>query len=189
MEDEKGVKITSPLIVVPPVQRIEPSAIGQVRIQGMPALASLPQDRETLFYYNVREIPPQSDKPNTLQIALQTRIKVFYRPQALSKIDMQHPWQYKITLQRQGNGYQVSNTTGYYVVLSNASNRMDGTPARGFSPLVIAPKSNVTLGGDASELGHSPVLTYVNDYGARLPLIFNCTDNSCAVDEAKSRKS
>lgn len=77
VEDEKGVKITSPLIVVPPVQRIEPSAIGQVKIQGMPALASLPKDRETLFYYNVREIPPQSDKPNTLQIALQTRIKVF----------------------------------------------------------------------------------------------------------------
>ncbi|MDI5829489.1 fimbria/pilus periplasmic chaperone, partial [Salmonella enterica subsp. enterica serovar Kentucky] len=42
---------------------IEPSAIGQVKIQGMPALASLPQDRENLFYYNVREIPPQSDKP------------------------------------------------------------------------------------------------------------------------------
>lgn len=41
VEDEKGVKITSPLIVVPPVQRIEPSAIGQVKIQGMPALASL----------------------------------------------------------------------------------------------------------------------------------------------------
>lgn len=35
VEDEKGVKITSPLIVVPPVQRIEPSAIGQVKIQGM----------------------------------------------------------------------------------------------------------------------------------------------------------
>lgn len=34
VEDEKGVKITSPLIVVPPVQRIEPSAIGQVKIQG-----------------------------------------------------------------------------------------------------------------------------------------------------------
>ncbi|EYH82580.1 putative fimbrial chaperone protein StfD [Salmonella enterica subsp. enterica serovar Heidelberg str. N4496] len=62
VEDEKGVKITSPLIVVPPVQRIEPSAIGQVKIQGMPALASLPKDRETLFYYNVREIPPQSEQ-------------------------------------------------------------------------------------------------------------------------------
>lgn len=49
VEDEKGTKITSPLIVVPPVQRIEPSGTGQVKIQGMPALASLPQDRETLF--------------------------------------------------------------------------------------------------------------------------------------------
>ncbi|MGS8722539.1 fimbrial protein, partial [Salmonella enterica subsp. enterica serovar Infantis] len=27
------------------------------------------------------------------------------------------------------------------------------------------------------------------DYGARLPLIFNCTDTSGAGDEAKSRKS
>ncbi|WP_254556600.1 fimbria/pilus periplasmic chaperone, partial [Salmonella enterica] len=31
VEDVKGVKITSPLIVVPPVQRIEPSALGQVK--------------------------------------------------------------------------------------------------------------------------------------------------------------
>lgn len=77
MEDEKGNKIDSPLTAVPPVQRIEASGTGQIKIQGIPALASLPQDRETLFYYNVREIPPKSDKPNTLQIALQTRIKVF----------------------------------------------------------------------------------------------------------------
>ncbi|VDZ95842.1 fimbrial chaperone yfcS [Salmonella enterica subsp. enterica] len=50
VEDEKGVKITSPLIVVPPVQRIEPSAIGQVKIQGMPALASLPQGSGNPFF-------------------------------------------------------------------------------------------------------------------------------------------
>ncbi len=91
MEDEKGNKIDSPLTAVPPVQRIEAAGTGQIKIQGIPALAALPQDRETLFYYNVREIPPKSDKPNTLQIALQTRIKVFYRPLSLSKIDMQHP--------------------------------------------------------------------------------------------------
>lgn len=49
VEDEKGVKITLPLIVVPPVQRIEPSAIGQVKIQGMPALASLPRIGKPFF--------------------------------------------------------------------------------------------------------------------------------------------
>lgn len=187
MENEKGEKITSPLTVVPPVQRIEPSGTGQVKIQGMPVLASLPQDRETLFYYNVREIPPQSDKPNTLQIALQTRIKVFYRPQSLSKVDMQHPWHYKITLQRQGDGYQVSNPTGYYVVLSNASSRMDGSPAQGFAPLVIAPGSSAAMNVKAGDLGSAPVLTYVNDYGARLPLVFNCSGSQCSVNEEQSR--
>lgn len=187
MEDEKGVKITSPLIVVPPVQRIEPSAIGQVKIQGMPALASLPRI-ETLFITTCAKFRRKATSPIRCKSPCK-RASKFLPPAgaienryAASLAIQDHP-------SASGNGYQVSNTTGYYVVLSNASNRMDGTPARGFSPLVIAPKSNVTLGGDASELGHSPVLTYVNDYGARLPLIFNCTDNSCAVDEAKSRKS
>lgn len=189
IEDEKGNKISSPLSVVPPVQRIDAAGTGQVKILGMPALASLAQDRETLFYYNVREIPPKSEKPNTLQIALQTRIKVFYRPTALAKIDMQHPWQYKVTLNRKGDSYQVENSTSYYVILSNASSRVDGTPGNGFTPLVIAPKSSVMLGVKAGELGNSPVLTYVNDYGARLPLIFNCSGSICTVDEQKSRKS
>ncbi|EFP4584009.1 fimbrial chaperone StfD [Salmonella enterica] len=189
MEDEKGNKIDSPLTAVPPVQRIEAAGTGQIKIQGIPALAALPQDRETLFYYNVREIPPKSDKPNTLQIALQTRIKVFYRPLSLSKIDMQHPWQYKITLQREGDGYRVTNPTGYYVVLSNASNRLDGQPALGFSPLVIAPGGSAVMKVKASDVGSAPVLTYVNDYGARLPLVFKCSGSACTVDEQKSRKS
>lgn len=63
VEDEKGVKITSPLIVVPPVQRIEPSAIGQVKIQGMPALASLPKDRETLFYTTCAKFRRKATSP------------------------------------------------------------------------------------------------------------------------------
>ncbi|ECG8591286.1 fimbrial chaperone StfD [Salmonella enterica subsp. salamae] len=189
IEDANGNKITSPLTVVPPVQRIEAAGTGQVKVQGMPALASLAKDRETLFYFNVREIPPQSDKANTLQIALQTRIKVFYRPQALSKTDTQHPWQYKVTLTRQGESYQVVNPTGYFVVLSNASAQVDGLPAKGFTPLVLAPNSSAEMKVKAGDLGHAPVLTYVNDFGARLPMIFNCSGNTCTVDEQKSRKS
>lgn len=190
VEDDKGNKISSPLTVVPPVQRIEAKGSGQVKVQGMPALNALPQDRETLFFFNVREIPPKNDKPNTLQIALQTRIKLFYRPTTLAKaVDMVHPWQYKVTLNRQGERFQLVNPTGYYVILSNASNRIDGTTAAGFEPMVIAPNSSAMMAAKASSLGNSPVLTYVNDYGARLSLIFNCSGNTCAVDEEKSRKS
>lgn len=70
-------------MALPPLQRVEPGAKGQVKIQTTGSLAGLPQDRESLFYFNVREIPPKSSKPNTLQLALQTRVKMFYRPETL----------------------------------------------------------------------------------------------------------
>lgn len=189
VEDDKGQRIASPLAVVPPVQRIEAQGIGQVKIQGMPGLSALPQDRETLFFYNVREIPPKNDKPNTLQIALQTRIKLFYRPASLANVDPMHPWQHQVTLEKKGSQYQVNNATGYYVILSNASNRVDGTTAKGFEPMVIPPRTSPVMPVNAADLGSAPVLTYVNDYGARLSLIFDCSAGKCTVNEEKSRKS
>src|SRR5687768_17345630 len=48
LEDEQGNKIQNPLIVLPPVQRIEPGKSSQVKIQALPATKQLPQDRETL---------------------------------------------------------------------------------------------------------------------------------------------
>jgi len=84
IEDAQGNKVSSPMTVLPPVQRLEAGAKSQVKVQTSPAMSALPQDRESLFYFNLREIPPRSNKPNTLQIALQTRIKLFYRPAAIA---------------------------------------------------------------------------------------------------------
>lgn len=189
VEDGQGNRISSPFTAVPPVQRIEANAIGQIKIQGMPGLSALPQDKETLFFYNVREIPPKSDKPNTLQIALQTRIKLFYRPASIAKVDAMNPWQFNVTLTRQGDKWQVNNPTPYYVIISDAAPKAGGTTAKDFKPLVIPPQSNQLMAAKASELGNSPVLTYVNDYGARLPIVFDCSGNSCAANKEKSRKA
>ncbi len=185
IEDEKGNKISSPLTVLPPVQRIDAMMNGQVKVQGMPDIKNLPADRESMFYFNVREIPPKSNKPNTLQIALQTRIKLFWRPKALENTSMKNPWQYKVTLTRSGQEFTVNNSTPYYVILSNASTQKNGTPATGFSPLVIKPKTSVPLN---VKMDSVPVLTYVNDFGARMPLFFTCTGNSCQVNAEQSRK-
>ncbi len=185
IEDEKGVKISSPLAVLPPVQRIEAMMNGQVKIQGLPDIHKLPADRESMFYFNVREIPPKSNKSNTLQIALQTRIKLFWRPKALEKVSMKSPWQHKVTLTHNGQEFTVNNPTPYYVIFSNASAQKNGNPAAGFSPLVIEPKTSAPLNVKMESV---PVLTYVNDYGARMPLFFKCTGNSCQVDEEQSRK-
>lgn len=189
LENDRGEKISSPLVTLPPVQRIEAKSEGQVKIQGLPAAASLPQDKESLFYFNVREIPPKSDQPNTLQIALQTRIKLFYRPEKLAKaVDAVHPWQHKVVLNRQGDDYQAINPTGYYVVLIDARSRKDAPANASFKPVTLAPGASQLLHVKASSLGEHPVMTYINDYGGRLPLYFNCQASSCQVDDDKSSK-
>ncbi|CAI0998463.1 Chaperone protein papD precursor [Serratia marcescens] len=181
IEDADGKKISSPLTVLPPVQRLEPGAKSQVKVQGLPAANTLPQDRETLFYFNLREIPPKSDKPNTLQLALQTRIKLFYRPKAIAVTNPESvaPWQEKLTLTKQGDGYQVNNPTPYYVTLVDASSKKGGASAPGFEPLMVPPKGSASLKVAASALGNAPVLTYVNDYGGRPQLTFSCNGASC----------
>ncbi|KQB52249.1 molecular chaperone [Pseudomonas endophytica] len=184
IEDEQGNKITSPLTVLPPVQRLEPGKRSQVKVQALPGAKLLAQDRETVYYFNLREIPPRSDKSNTLQIALQTRIKLFYRPAAImpSQQELSNPWQQKMTLTREGNHYKVNNPTPYYITLVDARSGKEAKTAADFEPLMVPPKGSLVLGPSAAALGATPYLTYINDYGGRPTLAFICNGNNCTVD-------
>ncbi|WP_163540299.1 fimbrial biogenesis chaperone, partial [Klebsiella pneumoniae] len=56
----------------------------QLRIKKLPS--SLPADRESVFFLNVLDIPPRPENlqnQNTVQLAIKSRIKLFYRPAAL----------------------------------------------------------------------------------------------------------
>ncbi|MEZ6878841.1 fimbria/pilus periplasmic chaperone [Enterobacter sp. KBR-315C3_2022] len=181
IEDEQGNKIQSPLTVLPPVQRIEPGKPSQVKIQALPAVQSLKQDRETLYYFNLREIPPKSDKPNTLQIALQTRIKLFYRPASVAMDKNAPPPQEQLTLTKQGNNYVVNNPTPYYITIVDGATNKNVEGVKGFEPVMVPPKGRLPLTVSVSSLGNSPVLTYVNDYGGRPQLSFSCSGTVCKV--------
>lgn len=183
IENEKGDKIESPLMVLPPLQRVEPGTKSQLKVQATYAATKLPQDRESLFYFNLREIPPRSSTPNTLQIALQTRIKLFYRPKSLqaTQDDYSNPWQNKITMTRSGDRYDIVNPTPYYVTIAGASSNEKGKDISGFEPTMIPPKSSKQMKGNASLLGNSPVITYINDFGGRPKLLFKCIGHECQV--------
>lgn len=185
LEDDKGNKIQSPFSVLPPLQRVEPDKSSQIRIQSLPATAKLPQDRESIFYFNVREIPPRSSKPNTLQLALQTRIKMFYRPAAIIPDNTSAPWAEQITLRRTGSQYVVVNPTPFYVTLIDVRAGKNSPSIDSFNPLMIAPKSSSEINIPASSVGSSPVITYVNDYGGRPKLSFACSGDECRVIPAK----
>ncbi|KYP84829.1 molecular chaperone [bacteria symbiont BFo1 of Frankliniella occidentalis] len=187
IEDENGKKINGPLIVLPPVQRIEPGKPSQVKIQALPTAAQLPQDRESLYYFNLREIPPRSDKPNTLQIALQTRIKLFYRPEAVmqSRSKMENPWQEKLIVKKLGKNFMIKNPTSYYITIVDVRNQNAAAGVNGFHPIMISPNEEMQLGVSVPSVGEHPVITYINDYGGRPQLIFNCTANPCQLMPAK----
>ncbi|EKY3223807.1 fimbria/pilus periplasmic chaperone [Cronobacter dublinensis] len=189
IEDAQGNKITAPLNVLPPVQRVEAGAKSQVKVQASPAVASLPQDRETLFYFNLREIPPRSNKPNTLQIALQTRIKLFYRPApiALDKTQAaEGDWVEKVTLVRQGDKFVVNNPTPYFLTIVEGAASIKGNPV-GFEPVMVSPKGSATIAASAAAFGNSPVLTYVNDYGGRPKIQFSCGGATCTAKLLKDK--
>lgn len=68
-----------PFIASPPLFRLNAGKEQHVQINGLPN--TLPTDRESLFYFNVQEIPQrEASEENQLNIALRSRIKVFYRP-------------------------------------------------------------------------------------------------------------
>lgn len=84
------------------------------------AIAKLPKDQESVYYLNVREIPPRSEKANVLQIALQTKIKLFYRPAAIATKERMDsiPQENDIKLVKQGSGYIVKNPSPYFLSIT-----------------------------------------------------------------------
>lgn len=87
--DSQPQKINNiPFIITPPVFRIQPKA-GQVSRIIFNQQTKLPQDRETLFWFNMLQIPPtnqiSSSPKNAMTVMLRNRVKFFYRPAAIGK--------------------------------------------------------------------------------------------------------
>lgn len=181
MENSHHEKLSDLLMVLPPMQRVEAGAKTLVRIQAMPDIGTLPEDRESVFYFNLREIPPKTDQKNVLTLAMQTRLKVFYRPKAL-RIDPSQstvPGAQTLTLTRKESQYVLTNPTPYHFSFVEMRNSLRGNGLAGFDPVMAAPFSTVTLKPGASAAGNSPVLMFVNDYGSQRLLPFTCNANTC----------
>lgn len=182
LEDENGKKINSPFTVLPPIQRLEPEAVSMLQVRSLPAASQLPQDRESLFYFNVREVPPKSEKDNVLQLALQTKVKFFYRPKALvvASDATKVSWQEQLTLHPERGGYRLDNPTPYYVTVVDVATASKVQPLSSFESVMLAPKSSSKLNLGGQTLGSTPVFTYIDDYGGRRQLSYQCS-SSCKL--------
>lgn len=177
VEDEKGNKIAAPLLVLPPLQRINGGQKGIARVTKTSGIEQLPKDRESLFFLNVREIPPKPDKPNTLQLAMQSRIKLFYRPAAVIPKSKSEVWQDQVVFQKNGNQITAQNPTPYYITLLGLSDDAKRKLTH-FPGIMIAPKSSQQFAITEASVSTFSMM-FVNDYGGHPELKYRCDGNIC----------
>ena len=80
-----------PFIVTPPLFRLDPEQNNVLRINFIGA--SLPGDRESVFWLNVKSISPTPQgEVNKLQVNIKSKFKIFYRPNGLAG-DPAKAWQ------------------------------------------------------------------------------------------------
>lgn len=158
-----------PFIVTPPVSRVEPQKGQTVRITWLGQI--LPKDKESLFWFNVLEVPPkakESDNQSMLQLAFRTRIKLFFRPTGLKGEPTEAAKNIKWSQTRQGQKVVLSakNDSPYYVSLASAS-LISGGKRYEIETHYIEPFSSQTMNVKNAPLtGNSKIIWQaINDYG------------------------
>lgn len=160
-----------PFVLMPSMARIDAKKGQTLRI--MHTGESMPKDRESLYWLNVLEIPKKVQEvegKNYMKVAFQTRIKLFYRPAALEKIEIAKPLSWALVPAEKGGGkvLSVSNSSPSYQSFANISVIAGGKKIV-FSPITLAPfeKMNLVPADGTSSLAGASEVAYglVNDYG------------------------
>ncbi len=163
----------APFILTPPMSRVDPGKGQTLRI--MFTGATLPQDRETVFWLNVLEIPTkpkvkEGEPSNYLQFAIRSRLKLFYRPKGLSgnSFDAVDKVTWRVT--KEGSGYvaECNNPTPYFVSFGSLNFKgveveKSLAPKGGMCPPMGSEK--FPLKGTADAANGKLTVEVVNDYG------------------------
>ena len=190
IEDEKGRKEDRHFMALPPIQRIEAGSASQVRIVKQAAVGQLPKDRESPFYFNLREVPPKSgasEARSVMQVAMQSRIKLFWRPKAITKKPSDQS-EMRMEITATATGLSVHNPTPYYITLAWLSKNAK-TQLPGFDSLMIAPFATAsTSTGDYHGSYYS--VGYIDDYGALKKVDVTCAGKApCQLSERKGQNN
>lgn len=156
VEPPEGSSEKAPFILTPPLFRLDAgrqNVLRVVRVGG-----TLPEDRESLYWLNVKTIPSTERRDNTLQIAVKTRIKLIYRPAALKGLPDDVAGQ--LSWRRQGTRLAVSNPTPFYMNFQSV--KVNGQEVK--DATYVAPHATATFSLPASA-GSAVSWRVINDFG------------------------
>lgn len=153
-----------PFLLSPPVVKVAGDSGQQLRITKIGA--PLAGDRESVFFLNVLDIPPTPEHlqgTNTLQLAIKSRIKMFYRPSGLknqinNSVD-------SIELHAAGKGFNVINKSAFFFTLANIDHH-DNKQLLVDSIMVAPFSSEFVESKEPTRKGTPYSMLYIDDLGA-----------------------
>ena len=178
LEDTKGNDNNLPLVLTPPVMKIGGKQEGRLRLVILPT--EIPQDRESVYWLSIQEIPPKAKDggKNKLVLAIRSRLKVFVRPKGLNGTlasDAVKALTWTVEREKGAVWLRATNPTPYYVSFGKLELKVGG--AKGITledkTNMPAPMSSWRYAVPKSLKGKSATLTYsaVNDYGGETEVL------------------
>ncbi|MDQ1886082.1 molecular chaperone [Aeromonas salmonicida] len=157
LDKDQPDQAVPPFAVTPPLAKLDKEGQQLLRIHY--AGQGLPDDRESMYWLAVQEIPQKAQGANVVQFAVQQRIKVFYRPMGLAGKAIEAPKALTLTLA--GGQLTLNNPTPYFINLASVE-----AGAKGLGGEAIAPFGQLSLPARQLQANDQLELIIVNDFGA-----------------------
>ncbi|WP_272582547.1 molecular chaperone [Providencia sp. PROV257] len=152
-------KSQSNFTITPPLFKLNGEQSNSLRI--FLTDNTLPNNKESLFWLNIKTIPASKRLENSLQIAFKTQMKLIYRPSSLKNVDF-YQEQKKLAWAKSNNEIVVNNPTPYFInfqqIMFNGIKVEDVTYAAPFSTAKFKVKNNDRTGTVSWNI--------INDFGA-----------------------
>ncbi|SAL16219.1 pili assembly chaperone [Caballeronia peredens] len=167
---EDPSKIDLPFVLTPALARIDPDKAQTIRISYTGE--ELPNDRESLLWFNVLEVPPKPEQAdaggNYVQLAFRSRIKFFFRPTGLPGTSDAAPdkLQWNLVTENGKSALKVANPTPYHVTIIEAQVGAGDKAPKFDDGGMVTPGGELSLPLSApAAAGGKVSFTTLNDYG------------------------
>lgn len=182
IENIEGEKILTPIVALPILQRVDPGEAKHIKIQLMTqATAKLPNDRESLFYLNILSVPPKEEGSGLeVSIAVQLKIKLFYRPKGLAQFSQDNRWLRSLEIYKNAKSLTISNPTGYHAVIYGLQSGADNFD----KDIIIEPFSTEVININLSR--KDIAIRFVSDGGGTLIQHYLCgSEQKCHLEKVE----
>lgn len=153
-------KFQVPFMLTPPVAKVGANSGQQIKIRIMPN--RLPTNKESIFYLNILDIPPNSPEDegkNALKFAMQNRIKLFYRPVGVASVNKETFK--KLRVNNSSNGLIIKNGSANWVTISDVK---ANSVKVNYETIMIAPQESQRV-DVKNHNANSWQLTIIDDHG------------------------